>query len=184
MDANIHSHLIIVLFPWTYRSPHPKRHLDRLSRFCTAHGRACVPVLQWAVPFPVETAPSRAVSYSRLIHMVPWVHPSPQPKWHLNRLSYLCTAHCRVSSRMPGHVFFPKNYPFAWGDLDTHLIHGSLGPLKYSTQMAPRSVQPFLHGRPQNVPIIYNGPPFLKIAPSHQDVHLHLVHRSLGPPKS
>ena len=25
---------------WTYPSPNPKRHLDRLSRFCTAHGRA------------------------------------------------------------------------------------------------------------------------------------------------
>jgi len=27
------------MVPWAYPSPHPKRHLDRFSRFCTAHGR-------------------------------------------------------------------------------------------------------------------------------------------------
>jgi len=26
-------------FPWAHRSSHPKCHLDRFSRFCTAHGR-------------------------------------------------------------------------------------------------------------------------------------------------
>ena len=161
------------MVPWAHLSPHPERHCDQLSRFCRADGRESFSHI-------CQVAPVCTI----IQHMLPWAYPSPQPKWHLNRLSHLCTAHCRVSSRMPGHVFFPKNYPFAWGDLDTHLIRGSLGPLKYSTQMASRSVQPFLHRRPQNVPIIYNGPPFLKIAPSHQDVHLHLVHRSLGPPKS
>jgi len=39
--------------------------------------------------------------------------------------------------------FPPQNCPFPWGDLDFHLIHGSLGPLESSTQMAFRSVQPF-----------------------------------------
>jgi len=27
------------MVPWTYRSQHPKRHLDRFSRFCMAHKR-------------------------------------------------------------------------------------------------------------------------------------------------
>jgi len=38
-----------------------------------------------------------------------------------------CTAHGRVSSGMPWHVLYPKNCLLAWGDLDPHLIHGSLG---------------------------------------------------------
>ena len=33
----MHPHRIML--PWAYSSPHPKRHLDRFSRFCTAHGR-------------------------------------------------------------------------------------------------------------------------------------------------
>jgi len=70
---------------------HPKRHLDRFSRFCTAHGRASVPIL--------------------------------------------------YSGRPP-----PQNCSFPWGHVGPHLIHGSLGPPECSTQMASRSVQPFLQG--------------------------------------
>ena len=40
----------------------------------------------------------------------------------------------------------PKICPFPWGDLDPHLIHGTPGPPKSSTQTAARSVQPFLQG--------------------------------------
>ena len=40
----------------------------------------------------------------------------------------------------------PKICPFQWGDLEPHLIHGSPGPRKSSTQTAARSVQPFLQG--------------------------------------
>ena len=47
-----------------------------------------------------------------------------------------CTAHGRVSSGMPGHVISPKNYPFTWGDVDPHLIHGSLGPVESKSQTA------------------------------------------------
>ena len=39
---------------------------------------------------------------------------------------------------------FPKNCPFAWGDLDPHLIHGSFSPPESTTQTANRLVQPFL----------------------------------------
>jgi len=35
--ANLHPHVIHV--PWTLLTQHPKLHLDRFSRFCTAHGR-------------------------------------------------------------------------------------------------------------------------------------------------
>jgi len=43
-------------------------------------------------------------------------------------LANFCTAHCR------GPLYFtmccqsPQNCPFPWGDLEPHLLHGSLGP--------------------------------------------------------
>jgi len=40
----------------------------------------------------------------------------------------------------------PQKCPFPWGDMDLHLIHGSLGSPESSTQMAPRLVQAFLQG--------------------------------------
>ena len=50
--------------------------------------------------------------------------------------------------------------------------HASLGQSEYTTQMASRTVQPFLQSSQQNVPILYNRPraaPFpLKIAPSYR----------------
>jgi len=45
-----------------------------------------------------------------------------------------------------GRPFSPQNCPFPLGNLDTHLIHGSLGPPESTTQTASRSVQPFLQG--------------------------------------
>jgi len=60
--------------------------------------------------------------------MLPWAHPSPKPKRHLNRFSHFCTAHRRVS------VYFTIGCPsflkiaIPMGDLDPHLIHGSVGP--------------------------------------------------------
>jgi len=39
--------------------------------------------------------------------------------------------------------FRPQNCSFPWGNLDPHLIRGSLGPPESSTQMASWSVQPF-----------------------------------------
>ena len=39
-----------------------------------------------------------------------------------------------------------KICPFPWGDLESHLIHGSPGPPKSSTKKAARSVQSFLQG--------------------------------------
>jgi len=50
---------------------------------------------------------------------------------------------CRVLSGMPWHVLSSNNCSFAWGDLDHHLISGSLILPEPITQMASRSVQPF-----------------------------------------
>jgi len=68
------------------------------------------------------------------------------------------TAECHEACT---HVFSSTNCPFAWGDLDPHLINGSLSPPELTTQTASPLVQQFLHSSPQTVPIHYNGPPFL-----------------------
>jgi len=39
---------------------------------------------------------------------------------------------------------FPQKCPFAWGDLDPHLIHSFLGPPESTSQTVSQSVQPFL----------------------------------------
>jgi len=54
---------------------------------------------------------------------------------------------CRREEWQVGRrVLSPKNCPFALGNLDSHLIHGSLGPPKSTIETASRLVQPFLQG--------------------------------------
>jgi len=73
----------------------------------------------------------------------------------------------RQQAASPPHMDGSK--PFArWCQCAPHLIHASLSPLKSKSQTASWSVQPFLHSSPQNVFILYNGPPFpLKIGCHH-----------------
>ena len=113
------------------------------------------------------------------MHMLPWAHPSPQPKRHFDWFSRFCTAHGRVSSGMPRHDLppklplcmgicslqtipilynespFPRFHRVIWTSSNTY----SLGPSTLTTQTASRSVQAFLHSSPWSVPKIYNGPP-------------------------
>ena len=57
-----------------------------------------------------------------------------------------CTAHGRMSLYFTmGRFVLPQKYPFIWGDLDRHLMHGSFSPPESTTQAASRSVQLFLH---------------------------------------
>ena len=58
---------------------------------------------------------------------------------------------------MPGHVLSPNNCPLH-GQSGPRLIHASLGSPESITQMASRSVQPFLHRSSQSVAILYNEP--------------------------
>jgi len=78
---------------------------------------------------------------------IPTAHPSPQPKRLLDWFNRFCTDDHGVSLYFTmGRPFPPSKLSFPMGDLDPHLIHGSLGPPEFSTQTAPRSVQPFLQG--------------------------------------
>jgi len=74
-------------------------------------------------------------------YILPWIHPSPHTKRLLDRVS--------PSSRQTVPILYNgpplpyQNCPFAGGS-GPHLMHGSLGPRESATQMASRSVQPFL----------------------------------------
>ena len=57
-----------------------------------------------------------------------------------------------------GHALSPNNCPFAWV-CGPHLIHASLGPAEFITQMSSRSIQSFLHSPQQSVAMLYNGLP-------------------------
>jgi len=74
-------------------SPYPKRHLDWFSRFCTSRQR--VSILYNGPPFSLKIALSHRGSGPHLINVVPWTHPSTQPKPHLDWFSRFCRAHDR-----------------------------------------------------------------------------------------
>jgi len=93
-------------------------------------------------------------------YMVPWAHPSPQPKRHLNQFGHFCTAHGRRSLYFTVGAHFPEKLPLTMGRSGRHIIHHYLGPFIPTTQMASVSVQLFLHSSPQSVHILYNGRPF------------------------
>ena len=79
--------------------------------------------------------------------VVPWAHPSTQSKRRLGQSAIflwltifppytsLCVGTCSPQK---------KNCPFPSGDQVPDLLHGSLGPPKSTTQIASRSVHPFL----------------------------------------
>jgi len=66
-----------------------------------------------------------------------WSGISPKLWFYCRRIGLALSA-----SRVP-----PQKCPFAWRDLDSHLIiHGSLGPAESTAQTTSRSVQLFLQG--------------------------------------
>jgi len=110
------------------------------------------------------------------------------PKGRLSQLllSTCSTTHGRVSSDMPGHVLSPKNCPLAWGDLDPHLTHGFLGCTRVHIQngiFIGSAV--FARKAHHRLSLYFTMSPLpLKIAHSHGGSGPHLIHGSLGPPKS
>jgi len=132
------------MLPSAHPCPQPKQQINRFSHCCTDHS-GVLSGMPGHVLFP-QIAPSHEGS-------VP-----PSNMWFLGstRLGIpngiLISSAALHSSQQKVPILYnetplpPQNCPFPWGNLDSHLIHGSLGPLKSSTQMASRWVQPFLQG--------------------------------------
>jgi len=107
-----------------------------------------VPILYNGRPFPAKLSlPIRDLDSHRIYDSLGQREPITQTA----SLSVQLFLH-----RWPQSVLTLYNGPFLppsksklllpTGDLDCHLIHGSLGPSKSSTKMASRSVQSFLQG--------------------------------------
>ena len=80
--------------------------------------------------------------------MIPWAHPSPQPKRRVDWFSLFAqvTAECPYTLQWDTPPLPPKKLPFPMGGSEPNLTHGFLGPPEYSTQTASRSVEPFFAG--------------------------------------
>ena len=78
-------------------------------------------------PFPWGT-------WTPISHVVSWAYQSPQPKQHLNRFSCSCTDDRKMSLYFKTGTHFPQKIVPSHGGAGPHLIHGSLGQCRSSTQ--------------------------------------------------
>jgi len=148
-------------------SPRPKRQIDRLSHFCTAHGKK-VSILYNGRPFP-QNCPSRGGSGPHLIHDS---LGQSEPIIQTASRSFSCFRTCECSYTLQRAPLSPK-LPLPMGDLDPHLTRDSLGPSKPTIQTAYGSVQPFLHSMAIECPYTLQRdalPLKIKIAPSLGDL--------------
>ena len=107
--------------PWAQPSPQPKLQIDRFSHFCTANGRK-----SHTLPLLMGDLDPHLI-YNSLGQSKPTTQtasPSVQPFLH-RWLQHPYILQWAASS--------PSKLPHPMGDLDPHLIHGSLGPPESST---------------------------------------------------
>ena len=83
------------MLSWTQPSPHPKRYLDRFSRFLNT-SRHTAPILYNGLPLPLRF---RADISTLIKYMFPWIHLSPYLKQYLNRFSGFCMTHDHGTDR-------------------------------------------------------------------------------------
>ena len=82
---------IELVLPLAHPSPQPKQQADQLNCFCTAHGRQFL-YFTTGAPFS-QNCPFPRQDLDPIEFMIPWAHPNPQPKWHLDRFSHFCRAY-------------------------------------------------------------------------------------------
>jgi len=128
--------------PWAISRSQSKWHDDWLSSFHTGDCKVSL-YFTMGAPFPPKLPLSMVGSGppSNTWFFGPiWAH-SP------NGISIDSAVFAQMSAECPytmGRPIPPSKLPLPMGDLDPHLIRGSQGPTKSSTQTASRSVQPFL----------------------------------------
>jgi len=115
--------------------------------------------------------------------MLPWAHPSPNPKQHLDQFSRFCTDHIRVL------LYFTTGCPFP---LKISSSHGGSGPSSSTRFLGPiraHNTNDISIGSAIFAQMTAECPytlqwdaPFpLKIASSHGDLHHQQIHGFLGP---
>jgi len=125
------THLIILY--WAHSSPNPKRHLHRFSRFCTAHGRASL-YFTMDRPFPLKIAPSHREIWTPSNAWFLRPIPAQSPNGILNGSIIFAQLTTECFYTLQWAALPPQNCLLPCGDLDSHLIHGSLGPSHPSFQ--------------------------------------------------
>ena len=104
----------------------------------------CHYALQQAAPFPLITTPSHGEAdlKTRFFRPIPAHNP--------NAISIGSAVLAQMTTERPytlqQDALPPQNCPFPWGDVDHHLIHGSLGLPESPTQTASQLLQPFWQG--------------------------------------
>ena len=110
-----------------------------------------------------------------------WVH-NPNSKSIGSAISAQLTTESPYT--LPWASLSPTIAPYHGGS-GHRLTHDSLGHSEPTIQKASQTVQPFSHRWLQSVPILYNGPPISPKLPLPMgDLDPHLIHASLGSPKS
>jgi len=85
-------------------SPQRKLQIDRFSRFCTGDRR--VPLyFTMGAHFP-QNCPFPWEYLDPIQHIIPWAHPSPQPKRYLDQFCHFCIDERKVS------LYFTMGRPF------------------------------------------------------------------------
>jgi len=101
---------------------------------------------QWAPLSPLKITLPMAI-YTPIQCMIAWAHPSPKPKWHLDRFNRFCTDVPLLYNGpplLPSKLLFPMGM---WTASNTWLmVPWAMGPPQSTTTTASRSVQPFLQG--------------------------------------
>jgi len=130
---------IYFMISWGRPSPQSKLHHNRFSYFRTGDCRVSL-YFTMGAPFPENCPFPRSGPQCKTRFFGPIRAHIPNGISTGSAVFAQMTAECPYALQWDAP--FPlQNCPFPWGDMDPHLIHGSLGPPKSSTQMASRSVQ-------------------------------------------
>ena len=171
----------------------------KVSRWTCSNSEQVVNVSWHKATAPPQTHGSTVFARCRQCSLY-WGHIDTTWQIRLNLCFLLCTGVHNPNGKSTGSAIFAQlTAKCPWARLGMsfpliiapfhrgsgpHTIHASLGPPESITQMAPRSVQPFLHSSHQCHRACLGMPFCLKIAPFHGKTVTYLVCGSLGSPDS
>jgi len=121
------ANMIDLVLPLAYLSPQPKRQINRVSHFCTAHSRKSL-YFTMVHPFPPKLLLRKGDLEPHLTNdsLGPF-EPTTQMASRLVQPFFVqMTEECPYT--LQWDASFPLKIALAMGDLDPHLIHSYLDP--------------------------------------------------------
>jgi len=136
---------ILFMIPWGRPSPQSKLHHNQFGYFRIGDRRVFLNFTMGA-PFPQNCPFPWGIWTACKTRFLGPIRAHNANSISISRAVFpQTTVECPYTLQWDAHSP-PKICPFPWGDLNSHLILGPLGPPKSSTQTASWSVQPFLQG--------------------------------------